>query len=101
MAFWVGAGYIARQVSLAFIVFAGKSSVADLSLTILGSVSFVWTASITLTGLSVTLYLRERSLHRKTRERLAARVTELELIVDPQRTSSLLTSKGLTRKEDE
>jgi hypothetical protein len=47
------------------------------------------------------LILKGEELHRRTRERLAARVTELELKLDPSRTSSLLTSKGLTRKGDE
>jgi hypothetical protein len=98
---WIGTGYIVRQVSLAFIAFAGRESTADLSLRILSSVSFVWTASVTMTGLAATLYIRERRLHRRTRERLAARITDLELRLDPTRTSSLLTSEGLTRKGDE
>jgi hypothetical protein len=98
---WAGLGYFAHELSLALIHFAGRSSTADLTLKLMANISFVWTASITMTGLSITLYLRERTLHRKTRERLAARVTELELKVDPSRTSSLLTSKGLTRKGDE
>jgi hypothetical protein len=101
IAAWVGAGFIARQVSLAFIAYAGRDSTANLSFSILASVSFVWTASVTMTGLSATFYIRERRLHRRTRERLAARITELELKIDPARTSSLLTSEGLTRKGDE
>lgn len=98
---WAALGYIARQMSLALIQYAGRSSNANLTLNMLASVSFVWTASITMSGLSVTLYLRERGLHRRTRERLASRITELELKLDPSRTSSLLTSQGLTRKGDE
>lgn len=101
IALWLGLGYIARQSSLALIQYAGRTSVADLSVSMMANISFVWTASVTMTGLSITLYLRERSLHRRTRERLAARNTELELKLDPSRTSSLLTSKGLTRKGDE
>lgn len=100
IAFWLGMGYIARQTSLAFITFAGRTSTASLSLAMMANISFVWTASIAMTGLSTSLYLRERSLHRKTRERLATRITELELKIDPHRTSSLLTSKGLTQKGD-
>ena len=101
IAFWIGIGYIARQASLAFIAYAGRTSTANLSLAMAANVSFVWTASIAMTGLSSSLYLRERSLHRRTRERLAARITELELKIDPDRTSSLLTSQGLTQKGDE
>jgi hypothetical protein len=67
----------------------------------MANVSFVWSVSITVSGLSIGLYLRERRLHQGTRERLAGRVTELELAIDSGRESSKLTSKGLTRKEDE
>lgn len=94
-------GYSMHEVSLAFIAYAGKASLADLTLRVLANVSIVWTMSLTLSGISITLYVRERRLHRKTRERLTARVTELELKIDPQRTSSLLTSQGTTRKGDE
>jgi hypothetical protein len=98
---WLALGYIARQASLAFIAYAGRTSAASMSLAIMANISFVWTASVTMTGLSVSLYLRERGLHRRTRERLAARITELEKLQDPSRTSSLLTPEGLTRKGDE
>ncbi len=101
IAFWLGIAYIARQASLAFIAYAGRASVANLRLDLMANISFVWTASFTMTGLSITLYLRERMLHRKTRERLTARITELELIIDSSRTSSLLTPRGLTQKGDE
>jgi len=90
-----------HEASLAFVAYAGKTSLADLTLRVLANVSVVWTMSLTLSGISITLYVRERRLHRKTRERLTARVTELELKIDPQRTSSLLTPQGTTRKGDE
>lgn len=67
----------------------------------LANVSFVWSISLTVSGLSIGLYLRERKLHQGTRERLAGRITELELVIDSRRESSKLTSRGLTRKEDE
>jgi len=98
---WSVLGWTAHEVALVFIAYAGKASVADLTLRILANVSVVWSLSLTLSGVSVSLYVRERSLHRKTRERLTARITELELKIDPKRTSSLLTSKGTTRKGDE
>ncbi len=94
-------GYSVQQVAQAFIAYAGKASIADLTLKVLANVSIVWTMSLTLSGISITLYVRERRLHRNTRERLTARVTELELKIDPNRTSSLLTPKGTTRKGDE
>jgi hypothetical protein len=72
-----------------------------LAFQLITNISFVWSASISVSGLSIALYLRERKLHRKTRERLTGRITELELKIDPKRTSSHLTSEGLTRREDE
>ncbi|HTS10456.1 MAG TPA: hypothetical protein VMP68_33135 [Candidatus Eisenbacteria bacterium] len=98
---WLALGYIAHAVSQAFIAYAGQSSYADLSVRLLANVSVVWELSLTLSGISVTLYVRERGLHRNTRQRLTARITELELRIDPQRTSSQLTPRGETRKGDE
>jgi hypothetical protein len=94
-------GFCFYEASQAVQAFAGRVSVADLKLGFLANVSFVWSVSLTVSGLSIGLYLRERKLHQKTRERLAGRITELELAIDPSRESSKLTSKGLTRKEDE
>jgi hypothetical protein len=98
---WTVLGWTAHEVAMVFIAYAGKSSVADLTLRILANVSIVWSLSLTLSGVSVSLYVRERRLHRKTRERLTARITELEIKIDPKRTSSLLTPQGTTRKGDE
>lgn len=98
---WLVIGFAIQRLSAVFIAYAGKTSLADLTLKVLVNVSVIWTLSLTLSGISITLYVRERRLHRATRERLTARVTELELKLDPRRTSSLLTSKGTTRKGDE
>lgn len=98
---WLVIGFGIQRLSAVFIAYAGKTSLADLTLKVLVNVSVIWTLSLTLSGISITLYVRERRLHRATRERLTARVTQLELTVDPRRTSSLLTSKGTTRKGDE
>lgn len=93
--------YCSHEIAVAFQTFAGKASLADLRFGFFADITVVYTLSITATGISVVLYLNERRLHRKTRERLTARITKLELDIDPMRTSSQLTSKGLTRKEDE
>lgn len=98
---WSVMGWSIHEIAGVFIAYAGKASIADLSLKVLANVSVVWTLSLTLSGVSITLYVRERRLHRKTRERLTARVTELELKIDPHRSSSLLTPQGQTRKGDE
>jgi len=81
--------------------FAGKQSFADLRFGILADIRFVYTVSMAVGAAGAGLYLRERKLHRKTRERLATRITTLEKGIDPARTSSLLTSLGQTRQEDE
>jgi hypothetical protein len=94
-------GWVAHEASKAFIAYAGKSSYADLTARLLANVSVVWELSLTLSGISVTLYLRERKLHRDTRQRLTSRITELELRIDPKRSSSQLTPRGETRKGDE
>ena len=98
---WSGIGWCAREASVAVIAFAGKQSVGSLSLSLLANLHVVWGLSISLSGISITLYFRERAKHRETRERLTRRISELELKIDPTRTSSHLTTEGLTRKEDE
>lgn len=95
------AGWLGHEAARAFIAFAGKTSYASLTGSLIANLSVVWELSLTLSGISVTLYLRERKLHRDTRERLTARNTQLELRLDPNRSSSHLTPRGETRKEDQ
>ncbi len=97
---FVGIGYMVKQVSVAMMAFAGKQSNANMMFGFLADIELVFAASILLSGVSVGLYLRERTQHRQTRKRLAARITDLELVLDPTRTSSQLTEEGLTREED-
>lgn len=89
------------QLSIAARAFAGQESNASFTLKLLASVTFHWALTISVSGISVALYLRERNQHQRTRERLSKRVKELELVLDPSRSSSQLTAKGLTRKGDE
>lgn len=98
---WSSLCYIVRQAALALIAFAGKQSIARLAFALAANISIAWTLCFSVAGLSMTLYVRERGLHRKTRERLTKRNIELEKKEDPNRTSSNLTSQGLTRAEDE
>lgn len=93
--------WCAHEFARVAIAFAGSTSIADITVKVLASIQTVWTLSISVSGVSIALYWRERSLHRKTRERLTGRITALEIKIDPSRTSSKLTSEGLTRKEDE
>ncbi len=98
---WSGIGWCFHEAAVAIMAFAGKQSMGNFSLSLLANLNVVFGLSITLSGLSITLYLRERVKHRETRERLTGRIRELELKIDPARTSSHLTTEGLTRKEDE
>ena len=81
--------------------FAGQITVASLTLRLLVNVFVKWAVTMTVSGLSLALFIREKNQHERTRERLTKRITELEAHYDPARTSSLLTTKGRTRKGDE
>jgi len=96
-------GYCFRQAATALQTFAGHRSLADLKFAfgLFSNVTWAFSINITLSGLSIGLYLRERGNHRRTRERLTARIKELEIKIDPNRTSSHLTSEGLTRRDDQ
>jgi hypothetical protein len=99
--FWLGIGYCAHEASVALRAYAGHVSTADLSLRILGSFAGVFSLNIATSGLSISLYLKERRQHRETRRRLAAEKEVLEKLLDSKRTSSLLMPDGQTRKGDE
>jgi hypothetical protein len=81
--------------------FAGEVTIASVTLRLLANIILKWSLTATVSGLSLALYFREKRQHERTRERLAKRVTELELQIDRTRTSSNLTAKGRTRKEDQ
>ena len=93
--------YCSHEAASVLEAFAGKSSFADVRFGFLANIKMVYSLSLAVSGISMLLYWNERRLHRKTRERLSDRIVKLELKIDPSRTSSHLTSQGLTRKEDE
>lgn len=83
--------------------FAGRSTVADIGVALivrayahLGSAKVAW--PITVVSM-VYAELQRRERQRKT-EKLSKRNRELELRLDPMRTSSQLTPTGETREED-
>jgi hypothetical protein len=80
--------------------FAGRTSVTNLGMDFAAKLNATITASVTLTGVTSLLWLNEYRRHRKTRERLTSRITELELRIDPRRESSRLTSQGTTQIGD-
>lgn len=79
---------------------AGKETLASIGLNILGNVKVSDGVLYVLTGGSIAYGLGERSLRRRNIKRLTPRSIELEKRLDPNRTSSGLTTKGTTRPED-
>lgn len=98
---WGCIAYATKQCADVMTAYAGKTSTANVLFGLNVSINVALAFSVAVSGVAVTLYIREARLHRKTRERLAGRITELELLLDPSRKSSKLTTEGLTRKEDE
>ncbi len=81
--------------------FAGRTSVANLIIEVAARLNATIVASVTLSGVSLGLWLNECRRHRSTRKRLTERTAVLELRLDPKRESSLLTPEGTTRAGDQ
>jgi hypothetical protein len=81
-------------------VLAGRTTVADIGLKMLGSLSITSAVGYAL-GTAGTIYgLRERKLRRDKTEYLQDRVQKYEKRLDPKRTSSRLTPRGTTNPQD-
>ena len=78
---------------------SGQETILTLSLSILGDFKFV--ASVTLAGAAVAWAAVERWLRQRKVESLQARIRELETFIDPNRSSSGLTTKGKTNPRDD
>jgi len=61
-------------MSIAARAFAGQESNASFTLKLLADIRFRWVLTISVSGISLALYLRERNQHQRTRERLSKRV---------------------------
>ena len=75
---------------------AGKTT--EILITILGSVTL--TASLTLTAGAAFWGYLERKFRQKKVEYLQGRIRDLELMLDPERTTSGLTTQGKTHPMD-
>lgn len=95
----IGFGFF--ELSEAVRAFAGHVTLARVTLKFLANIVLHWIWTISVSGISIALYVREKRQHERTRERLTKRITMLESKIDTGRSSSQLTSKGRTRKEDE
>lgn len=77
---------------------AGKNTLLALSVAVLGDIKFA--VSIGLTGCATAWAVVERTLRHRKVEYLQGRIRDLETGIDPERTSSRLTTKGKTNPED-
>jgi hypothetical protein len=88
--------YLISQAGVTLRAFAGKTSAANLLLSIASKVSITVDISVAISVAMTGMYLYEYRRHRKTRERLTARITVLEKRIDPSRSSSGISTEGTT-----
>lgn len=89
--------YIAKEITFGL---AGKTTLAEIGVSIMLATSTRERISYAANFLLVLLVFREWHLRRKKVKKLAKRVVDLERHIDPNRSSSQLTSTGDTRRED-
>lgn len=77
-------------------VLAGSTTSANIGIRVLGSLTFNRGVVALLTGSGWAYGLGQRSVRRKNIERTVPAKNELERLIDPNRTSSNLTSRGTT-----
>lgn len=92
--------YLIHEAADSVKAFAGRTSVASFVVALAAHLNATVVGSVALTGVTGSLWAFEYRRHRKTRERLTARITDLEKRLDPKRDSSLLTTEGTTRIGD-
>lgn len=90
VAIWVGLKGLAP--------FAGENTVISLALSFVADIKFA--LSVILGGTAAAWAFVERRLRYRKTEYLQGRIKELELKIDPNRTSSNLTPKGKTNPTD-
>jgi hypothetical protein len=81
-------------------VLAGKSTSANIGIKMLTSLTMTETVGYGLGTAGVVYGLRERKLRRDKTEYLQERITKLERQLDPERSSSRLTTRGTTHPRD-
>jgi len=92
--------YAIYEIGTTLRAFAGRTSVANLLLSIAAHISLTVGISVAVSVGMTGMYLREYRRHRKTRERLTARITELEKRLDRNRSSSEISTQGTTQTRD-
>jgi hypothetical protein len=92
--------FLGRYARDVFIAFAGKETAANLALSLIVKLQadrwFAYLVGVVGAGYGAV----ERHLRRRNIKRLTAHTAELEKRLHPARTTSGLTPKGRTRRED-
>jgi len=97
---WGGIVLVARYGYLSLDTLAGDRTTADIGIKLLADVRISQALAWLLAGSGTAYGLAQRKLRRDTVQRLQQRNEELELRLDPKRSSSRLTPRGETRPED-
>ncbi len=79
---------------------AGKNTLANIAIGILGDVKVVVGSSILMTGTGVGYGIYQKKSRNKDVKRLTQELIETKQKLDPKRTSSGLTEYGENKKED-
>jgi hypothetical protein len=99
---WAGIVWLGSYVVKIFEALAGKMTVADVDILVTAlseKDSPVWPWSLTIISIGYG-YLQRREKRRKTGY-LQGRIIELELRLEPDRSSSTLPADGSTREDDQ
>lgn len=79
---------------------AGKETVANFAMDMIGSIKVNQWVAYSLAALTSGWAVGERTLRRRRTANLSKRITELEKLIDPRRSSSMLPPSGTTRSGD-
>jgi hypothetical protein len=97
---WAGAALVALFFYKAVASLAGQYTFAQVGLSFLGDFKISDAVAYLFGGGGVAYGLNRKKLQGDNLERTAKRIAELEKQIDPKRSSSRLTPRGLTRPED-
>lgn len=98
---WGFFAWLAYQAQIAVSAFAGRTTLTNVGLALGANITMLVSLSWTVTvGFGIWVFL-ERRLRKGTVERLTLRIKEMEITLDRDRSSSLLTTRGDTRPEDQ
>ena len=89
-----------RSIAATLALFAGKATAATFILSVLANVGISHWAAWLVAVVAVFYGQRQGRLRKSTVEAVAARIKELEGMIDPRRSSSDLTLSGETNPED-